>query len=95
MVIKGSNLLLAYLKNIIEKGFQDQTPGSMLIWILLLNKHSKKINYPTAEQRSNNRNILKSPQGPGNLCASGASNIYPPVFLPAILLARWRASPAD
>jgi len=41
MVIKGSNLLLAYLKNIIEKKVQGQTPGSQLIGVLLLNKHGK------------------------------------------------------
>ncbi len=73
MVIKGSNLLLTHLKNIIEKGFQDQTPGSILIWVLFLNKHGKKMNYPTAEQRDINRNIHNRPKGRGimPLSASG------------------------
>jgi hypothetical protein len=30
-------------KNIIEEKVQDQTPGSMLIWILFLNKHDMKL----------------------------------------------------
>jgi len=38
--IKGSSLFLTHLKNIVEKGFLDQTPGSMLIWVLFLNKCS-------------------------------------------------------
>jgi hypothetical protein len=37
--IKGSSLFLTHSKNIIEKKVQDQTPGSMLIWVLFLNKH--------------------------------------------------------
>jgi len=60
-----SSPLLTYLKNIIEKKVQGQTPDSELIWVLFLNKHGKKMNYPTAEQRGINRNIHNRPKGRG------------------------------
>ena len=37
----------------------------MLIWVLFLNKHGKKTNYPTAEQRSINRYIHNCPKRQG------------------------------
>jgi len=42
---KGSDLLLTPLKYFIEKRVQGQTPGSMLIWVLFLNKLGKKMKY--------------------------------------------------
>jgi hypothetical protein len=82
---KGIKPALSILKNIIEKGFQDQTPGSKLIWIILLNKHSKKMNYLTAEQRSINRNIPNRRKGQGIYAPQAHQTFirryfYPPFF---------------